>query len=138
MTDVPALEPVEHSLRQEEVPDDAVVVVRAGPMTVDKLVEHALREQGRYSYRGSPLASISVDATLEGWTVEAILRDRLWSRTSYATTTVGVLRIAGYELLPTFERPHFDIVLPAATTDAAGTLMALFGPTERNMFRRRR
>jgi hypothetical protein len=49
------------------------------------------------------MPSISVDTTGVGWTVETMLRERLWSRSSYATTTVGALRANGYELLPTFE-----------------------------------
>ncbi len=84
------------------------------------------------------MASISVDATVAGWTVEAILRDRLWSRSSYATTTVGALRANGYELLATFEVPHFDVLMPAATREAASTLLSFFGPAERNDYRRRR
>ena len=43
-----------------------------------------------------------------------------------------------YELLPTFEVPHDDVVLPVATPEAASTLVALFGPAERNDYRRRR
>ena len=84
------------------------------------------------------MPSVSVDATVGGWTVEAILGQRLWTRTSYAATTAGQLREAGYVLLPTFEVPHYDLLLPAATEDAAGTLLSLFGPAERNPFRRRR
>ncbi len=84
------------------------------------------------------MASISVDGTVAGWTLQAILRDRLWSRTSYATTTLPSVREAGYELLPTFDAPHFDVVVPTATADAASTLLSLFGPAERNPYRRRR
>jgi hypothetical protein len=70
--------------------DDALVMVRGGPMTVEELVEHAQREQHRYGYRGVPMPSISVDATVDGWNGERILRDRVWSRSSYATTTIGL------------------------------------------------
>jgi hypothetical protein len=84
------------------------------------------------------MAAISVDATIAGWTLEAILRDRLWTRSSYAITTVRALRGAAFELLPTFDAPHYDVILPAATAEAAGTLLSLFGPAERNPYRRRR
>lgn len=131
-------QPIEPHLRDEAPLADTVVIVRAGPLTVEKLVEHALREQGRFSYRGRPMPSMSVDATVGGWTVESILQDRLWSRPSYATTTVGELVGAGYALLPTFEVPHFDVLLPAANRDEAGTLLSLLGAAERNAFRRRR
>lgn len=138
MTDPSALKPIEADVRAEEPPDDTVLVIRAGPLTVEKLVEHAQRQQREYSYRGLPMSSVSVDAAVAGWTVEAILRDRLWSRSSYSTGVVRVLRGAGFELLPTFEAPHYDVVLPTATTDAASTLLSLFGPAERNPYRRRR
>ncbi|HSH58413.1 MAG TPA: hypothetical protein VK988_02005 [Acidimicrobiales bacterium] len=81
------------------------------------------------------MASISADATVGGWILQAILPDRLWSRTSYATTTFGSLPVAGYELLSTFDAPHFDVVVPKATADAASTVLSLFGPAERNPYR---
>lgn len=36
-------EPIEGYLRNEEPPDDAVVVVRGGPIAPEKIVEHAQR-----------------------------------------------------------------------------------------------
>lgn len=60
------------------------------------------------------------------------------ARTSYAAATAGHLRQGGYVLLPTFEVPHYDLLLPATTEAAAGTLLSLFGPAERNPYRRRR
>lgn len=138
MTDSPGLLPIEPHLRAEDPPDDSVFVLRGGPLTVEKLLEHAIREQRRFSYRGLPMPSVSVDATVGGWTVEAILKERLWSRSSYAVTTAGRLREAGCVLLPTFAVPHYDVLLPATTEAAAGTLLSLFGPAERNPYRRRR
>ncbi|MHB1447359.1 MAG: hypothetical protein ACYCTI_07430 [Acidimicrobiales bacterium] len=79
MTDASALEPIEAHLRPEEPPDEALLVVRGGPLPAEKLAEHAGREAARFSYRGLPLASVSVDATVTAWTLEAILRERLWS-----------------------------------------------------------
>ncbi len=138
MTTEPVLAPIEASIRDEEPPGDAILVIRAGPVTVEKILEHARREEGRFNYRGAPMASVSVDATIGGWTLEAILRDRLWSRSTYATTTVGALRRSGHDLLPTFGAPHYDLLLPAATLEAAGSLLVRFGPAERNPYRRRR
>ena len=94
--------------------------------------------EGRFSYRRAPMASVSVDATIGGWALEAILRDRLWSRSTYTTTTVGALRHSGRDLLPTFGAPHYSLLLPAATLEAASSLLATFGPAERNPYRRRR
>lgn len=132
------LEPIEPHLRAEEPPGDAVLVIRGGPLTAAKLAEHAGREAVRFSYRGLALASVSVEATVGGWSLEAILKELLWSRTTYATATAASLRAAGYELLPTFGAPHYDVVLAAATVEAAGSLLELFGPAEPNPYRRRR
>jgi hypothetical protein len=138
VSDIPARRPIEPHVRGEEPPDDAVLVLRGGPLTAAKLLEHALREQRRFSYRGLPMPSVSVDATVGGWTVDTILERRLWTRTSYAATTVARLRQAGYVLLPTFDVPHYDLLLPAASEAAASTLLSVFGPAERNPYRRRR
>jgi hypothetical protein len=132
------LEPIELSVREEIAPDHAQLVVRAGPLTLEKLLQHARREQSRYSYRGRPMPSISVDVTVHGWTVESILRERLWSRSTYATSRVEDIRGAGFALLPTFETPHYDVVLPAPTTAAVGILLELFGAPVKNPYRRRR
>ena len=102
-----------------------------------KFLEHAARQQRDYSYRSKAMASISVAAAGAGWPVERILREQLWSRSTYASTTVGTVRSAGYELLATHSSPHYDIVLPSATIEAASTLLSLFGAGTANPFRRR-
>jgi hypothetical protein len=137
MTDPGDLASIEPHLREEKLQDDATLIVRAGPLTAGKFLEHALRQQRDYSYRGSPMASISVAATVQGWTVERILRELLWSRSTYATSTVGVVRDAGYEVLPTHSVPHYDILLPSATLESASTLLELFSAGQPNRFRRR-
>lgn len=83
------------------------------------------------------MASISVAATVRDWTVDRILREMLWSRSTYATCTVGIVRDAGYELLATHRVPHYDIVLPSATLVSASTLLDLFSAGRPNPFRRR-
>jgi hypothetical protein len=84
------------------------------------------------------MIAISVDLTIQGWTIERILRERMWSRSRYATTTVGRLRSAGYELVATSTAPHYSVVLPDATERAAAELLSHFGPTLQNEFRQRR
>ena len=37
-------EPVEPHVRSEVPPDDAIVIVRGGPIAAEKIVEHALRQ----------------------------------------------------------------------------------------------
>ena len=115
------LEPIESHLRDDDPPDDAVLLLRGGPVTVEKLVEHAARQLRDFSLRGVPMASVSVDGTVGEWTAEALLRDRLWSRSKYSTARVGEVRDAGFEILPTHATPHFDIVLDdASMAEASG------------------
>lgn len=132
------LEPIERHLRAESAPDDAQVVIRGGPLSVEKVVAHARRQEREFSYKGRSMASISVDVTVGGWTVETILRDRLWSRSSYGRCRVRRLRSAGYVLLPTHETPHHDIVLEDAKPETAATLLAIFGDPQPNPFKQRR
>ena len=115
-----------------------MVGVRGGPLTAQKIVEHATRQQAVFTYRGAPMFAISVDLVTEAWTLERILRERMWSRSRYATTTVGTLRTAGYELVPTSRAPHFSVVLTDATEAAAAALLDQFGPTVDNAFKQRR
>jgi hypothetical protein len=137
VTDAVDLPPIEPHLREEGLVDNDTLVVRAGPLIAQKLLEHALRQQRDYSYRGSPMASISVAATVSGWSVDRILQELLWSRSNYATSTAGALRDAGYELLPTHSVPHYDVLLPSATLEDAGRLLELFSAGQPNPFRRR-
>lgn len=131
-------QPIEPLIRTEEAPADAVVVIRGGPIAAAKIVEHALRQQAVFTYRGEPMIAISVDLTIRGWTVERILRERMWSRSRYATTTVGELRTAGYELLATSTAPHYSVILPNTTEATAAQFLSHFGPTLQNEFRQRR
>ena len=91
-----SLEPIESYLRTEDPPDDTVVVLRGGPIAVEKVVEHALREARAYSFRGVPLYSVSVNLAVDGWSVDELLAGPLASRTTYAITTLGTLRAAGF------------------------------------------
>ena len=84
------------------------------------------------------MIAISVDLAIEGWSIERILRERMWSRSRYATTTVGQLRSAGYELVATSSAPHYSLVLPELSEAAAASLLDHFGPTLVNEFKQRR
>src|SRR5437868_6517180 len=126
------LEPIEAHLRQHAVADHTVLLIRGGPLTVEKLVKHAQRQMRGFSFRGSPMASVSVDGTVAGWTVELVLRERMWSRSQFATATAGVIRAHGFEVLPTYDAPHFDIVLRDASHTEAAKLLEAFGPPEDN------
>jgi hypothetical protein len=131
------LDPIEAHLRSDAVADDTVLLIRGGPLTAEKLVEHAQRQMREFSYRGSPMASVSVDGTVAGWTVELVLRERMWSRSQFATATAGAVRMEGFEVLPTHDAPHFDVVLREASHTEAAKLLAVFGSAVANPFKRR-
>lgn len=131
------LEPIEGHLRSHDIGDGTVLLIRGGPLTAEKLVEHAERQIREFSYRDAPMASVSVDGLVAGWTVELVLRERMWSRSQFATATVGSVRAAGFEVLPTHDAPHFDIVLAEASLAEAGRLLEVFGPAEDNPFKQR-
>ena len=65
--------PVEPLVRSEAPPDAAVVVVRGGPIAAQKVAEHAQRQEALFTFRGQPMVAISVDLTVEGWTLDRIL-----------------------------------------------------------------
>jgi len=91
-----------------------VVIVRAGVMAAD-----SIRRTASDSFADYGAYLVSVEAVLEG-TVDEVCRSspRIGERYGrIRLSTVGRLRSAGFPLLATFERPHFDIVLPG-TEDA--------------------
>jgi len=130
-------EPIEPYLRPERPPDDAIVVVRGGPITAEKIVEHVVRQAREYSYAGRPMYSVSVSLTVDGWDLARLLAGPLSSRTAFAASTVGAIRRAGFGLLATYEPPHYDLLLGSAEYREAEALLAVFGPPEVNPYRRR-
>lgn len=132
------LEPIELHLRSDSLPDDAVLLLRGGPVTVEKLAERAARQVREFGWNQKAMASVSVDGTVAGWTAELLLRERMWSRSQFATATVVQVRAAGFVVLPTHAAPHFDIVLGDASLAEAARLVAIFGTPEDNPFKHRR
>jgi hypothetical protein len=95
-------------VRDEEAPDETVVVVRGGEMngdTVRRTAADAFDEFGIYT--------VSVFLTLDA-TVDEICRERpeLQRYGKVRLTTAGRLRSLGFALVPTLDRPHYDVVLP--------------------------
>ena len=80
--------------------------------------------------------SISVNLTVDGWDLKALLAGPLASRSTYATATVGAVRTAGFELLPTFASPHYDLLLPGGQYPEAERARAVFSAPEPNPFKR--
>ena len=95
-------------VRDEEAPDDVVVVVRGGEMngdTVRRTATDAFDEFGIYT--------VSVFLALDA-TVDELCQDRpeLQRYGKVRLTTAGRLRTLGFALVPTLDRPHYDVVLP--------------------------
>ena len=133
-----ALDPIEPFLRDEQPPDDAIVVVRGGPVTAEKFIEHAAREAREHSFQGRPMHSVSVSLTVGGRSLDDLLAGPLASRSTFAQSTVGLLREAGYALLPTYAAPHYDLLLRSAGYDDAIKLLNVFSESRPNPHKRRR
>lgn len=120
-------------LRNEEPPDDVVLVVRGGEM-------HStyVRETARDSFFESGFYSISVFLALDVPVEELCAMEPYVARYGKVRlTTVGRLRHAGFALLPTLDRPHYDVVLPDISDATLDRLEESFDPPIPNPARRK-
>jgi hypothetical protein len=118
-------------VREEEPPDDAIVVVSVGVAAAD-----SVRRSAEVSM--AFLFGVSVFLAI-GLTVEELVRrtpelsaDRY---KQLRTTTVRVMRAAGLRLLPTGEWPHYDVVLPDLTDASVDAFRDCLGPPFPNLHR---
>ncbi|MDQ1490673.1 MAG: hypothetical protein QOJ23_3187 [Actinomycetota bacterium] len=94
-------------IRHEDIPDDALVVIRGGVMDADFLRHDARMTFLRFGEYGvSVLAAPDEDGLRE---VEAGPLRRYRQLT---IATVGAIRRVGLELRPTFRRPHYTVIFP--------------------------
>jgi hypothetical protein len=122
------------SVRDEAAPADRIVVVRGGPTSLDKLVTHAHRTHAAFVLDGNPLWGISVFCALDDIgpaSLDALLR-RFASYRVVHLPRVGQLREAGFDLLPTFKRPHFTVRLQSR--DESPRLLRALGSAEPNPY----
>ena len=96
-------------IRGEEPPDDTVVIIRAGVMAPE-----SVRRTASDSFEDFGMYLVSVEAVLEGtvestWSTSPRIGDRYGK---IRLSTAGRLRGAGFVVLATFDRPHYDIALP--------------------------
>ena len=56
---------------------------RSRDHTVEKIVEHVLREAREYSYRGEPLYSVSMNLTVNAWSLDDLLAEPFASRSTW-------------------------------------------------------
>ena len=107
--------------------------MRGWPLTVDGLLRNADATRRRYSLAGRPLVAISAEVTVAGWDLDTILAgSRLRVRRSYAAAPVASLTDAGFGLVATFQVPHYSVVMPAYTEQAAQHLLDGLGEVRGN------
>ncbi len=140
MTERPAQQDLRPHLRDERPPDDSIVVVRGGPTTLAKLTQHARRTHDAYVLDGQPLWGVSVFCALDdiGSSSLSALLQRFASYRAVHLARAGQLRHAGFELLPTFGRPHFTVRATSDHPDELGRLLGALGDAERNPYHGRR
>lgn len=109
-------------IRDEQPPDDAVVVIRGGLHSLDA---DRLHDTAEDAYADLGFYGVSVFAAYDG-DVRALCERiaRLRSPGVIWVARVGTLRAVGFELVPTDEEPHYDVVMPDL---AGGTIAALIG-----------
>jgi hypothetical protein len=95
-------------IRREQPLDDAVVVVRAGVMD-----RQSLERAARQCFDGYGVLAVSVEAVI-GKTVDQACRTspRLSQYRQVRLSSIGRLIQGPFVLLPTFEAPHFSLILP--------------------------
>ena len=111
-------------LRDEEPPDDAVVVIRGGlhSLDVEKVIEVCEDSFVDFGFYG-----LSVFAALDGDVEALCLRlERLRSPGVVWVANCGTPRAAGFELAATDAAPHFDVVLPSLDRDIVNSVRACF------------
>lgn len=115
-----------YAVRGEEPPDDAVVVVRGG---ANGLAPSTIRRTARNTFDEFGFFGVSVFAALDG-TVEELCQavEAIRRYGAVQESTFGALRRAGFPLIATGARPHFDIVLADLSDETIDRLRACFGP----------
>ncbi len=111
-------------LRDDEPPDDAVVVIRGGLHSLDaeKVIQVCEDSFADFGFYG-----LSVFAAFDGDVEALCLRlDRLRSPGTIWVASCGALRTAGFELAATEAAPHFDVVLPSLDSGIVDAVRACF------------
>lgn len=124
-------------LRDERPPGDTVVVIRGGPVTLAKLAEHAQRMHMAFALDGQPLWGVSVFCALDDIgpaSLDGLLGGRLASYRTVHLPTVAQLSEARFDLLPTFNRPHFTLRLAGISDAELDWLLAALGPGRDNPY----
>lgn len=127
-------------IRHDTPPDDATVVVRGGPDTVDKLARHAVRTSRAYQLDGRPFWGVSVFLALDEAgeaSLDGLLKGRMRTYRVVHTPKLERVQAADFEVLPTFRPPHFTLVLPDAAPMTFERLLSAIGPGVPNPYHER-
>ena len=130
-----------HIRDDEDPPDDTVVVVRGGPDNANKLARHAARTHRAYELDGEPLWGVSLFVALDeagAASLEELLSDRLGTYREVHMPALAGLRAAGFQVIPTFRRPHFTLVLADSEPDTLASLLSALGTAVENPYHERR
>lgn len=127
---MPALQELRLLLRVEESPAATVFLARGGPDSIASLRSAAIRTARRFCLDGEPLLGISVAAALDVPLDELVSRAPLFRFEHVYAPAVTQLR--GFQLLPTFGRPHFTVRLRRADDPELSELLAALGPLQAN------
>jgi len=117
-------------LRGEVPPDDTAVVIRAGErgLSDETLRRTAEVSQAEYGFFGvSVFVALDVDVT-----TLCASTDYLRRYSQIQESTAGAIRSAGFALLATDARPHFDIVLADLDDGTLTRLRSCFRPPRPN------
>lgn len=137
MTETPAKDDLRAHVRAETIEAEDTVVLRGGPDTAQKLLEHARRLHAVYVLDRQPVFGVSVAAALDELgpsSLDAILGQRLTSYRLVHMPRAGDLVAAGFQLLPTFQRPHYTLVLESDEDDVIERLASALGPPRPNPY----
>jgi hypothetical protein len=124
-------------IREEPALARSVLVVRGGPIDLDKLRHHAERTHRTFLLDGQAVWGVSVFCALDASgasSLDAVLSDLLRSYRSVHLPRVGDLLDAGFELLPTFGRPHYTLRLAGVTDTELSRLVGALGTGQPNPY----
>jgi hypothetical protein len=130
-------------VRDDEGPPGgpSVVVVRGGPDNVKKLAEHAARTNRAFELDGQPVWGVSVFLALDEIgeaSLDGLLARRLSTYREVHLPRLIDVRDAGFDVLPTFGRPHFSLTIPDIEPETLDRLLAALGPATENPYHERR
>lgn len=126
-------------VRADALGPQQTVTLRGGPDNIDKLRRHAQRTNRAFVLDGKPVFGVSVFCALDDigpGSLDGLLRDRLSTYRWVHTPTAAHLADAGFQLLATFGRPHFTLLLDDVTDDLLAGLEEALGPPVENPYHR--